>query len=116
LEELCESADFSPGRAADVNMSDTNPFLSRCKNTAGSMARRLITMNVGHIGTGPCRVRKGDRICVLLGCSIPLILRPREGQPSYQVVGECYLHGFMDGEVLKGLEGGKFKIEEFQLS
>jgi hypothetical protein len=80
------------------------------------MARRLITTNKGHIGMGPCRVRKGDGICVLLGCSIPLILQPRQGQPSYQVVGECYLHGFMDGEVLKELESGKFKIEEYQLS
>jgi hypothetical protein len=121
LEELCESAERdigSPAMAADVNLSKlkTNIFLSRCNDTTVSMARRLITTNEGHIGMGPCRVRKGDRICVLLGCSIPLILRLREGQPSYQVVGECYLHGFMDGEVLKELESGKFKIEEFHLS
>jgi hypothetical protein len=121
LEELCESAESdngSPAGAADVNISepDTNIFLSRCNDTTDSMARRLITTNEGHIGMGPCRVRKGDRICVLLGCSIPLILRPCEGQSSYQVVGECYLHGFMDGEVLKELESGKFKVEEFQLS
>jgi hypothetical protein len=119
LEEFCESAgtdNDSPARAGDVDISDTNIFLLRCNDTTGSMARRLITTNKGHIGMGPYRVRKGDRIYVLLGCSVPLILRPRQGQPSYQVVGECYLHGFMDGEVLKELESGKFKIEEFQLS
>ncbi len=62
----------------------------------------------------PCRVRKGDQICVLLGCNIPLILRQRKIEGTYEIVGECYLHGFMDGEALR--ESGKFILEDFVLS
>jgi hypothetical protein len=64
----------------------------------------------------PCRVRKGDQICVLLGCSIPLILRQRKDESSHEVIGECYLHGFMNGEALEELDSGEFKIEDVQLS
>lgn len=73
-------------------------------------------MNEGHFGMAPWRVQKGDKICVLLGCSIPLVLRPRLDTNSYEVIGECYLHGFMNGEVLGDLDGERVNIEEFEFS
>ena len=69
----------------------------------------------------PCRAEKGDQIWVLRGCSIPMILRKRkqstreEGQ-GYEVIGECYLHGYMDGEIMKEVEGGKTEVEKIVLS
>jgi hypothetical protein len=118
LEELCLAADSTSLSATtkDVDMSDTNVFLSRMRDTTESMGRRLITTNAGYIGMGPCRVKKGDKICVLLGCSIPLILRHRPGTTSSEVIGECYLHGFMNGEVLVDLDTESSKIKEFELS
>jgi hypothetical protein len=120
LEELCRAAEmpaFSERRLEEYKeKSGSNSFLSRFKDTTESMARRLITTNKGHIGMAPCRVRKGDRICVLFGCSIPMILRQRGDGSSYEVIGECYLHGFMNGEALEGLDNGRFTVEAFQLS
>jgi len=41
---------------------------------------------------GLCRAQKGAIIYVLFRCSIPLVLRLREGNSSYKVIGEYYLH------------------------
>ena len=54
---------------------------------------------------GPRGTRLGDRICVLFGCSVPVLLRPRM-DPSgsqimhYEVVGESYIYGMMNGEAI----------------
>lgn len=44
--------------------------------------------------------RVGDEVCVLFGMEVPFILRPVPGSSSleYELVGECYVHGMMDGE------------------
>jgi hypothetical protein len=39
---------------------------------------------------------EGDLLCVLWGCSVPLVLRI-EGD-HHVLVGECYAYGIMDGE------------------
>ena len=40
-------------------------------------------------------------ICVLLGCDMPMLLRPIANS-QYQVVGDCYVHGLMNGEAFLG--------------
>lgn len=40
----------------------------------------------------------GDSIAMLEEGSVFFVLRPCEG--GYRYVGECYVHGLMDGEVL----------------
>ena len=61
----------------------------------------------GYIGVGPPTVQKGDKICALLGCDIPLIIRP-DGD-LYNVVGDCFVYGIMKGEVMKDIEQSKLK-------
>jgi hypothetical protein len=62
--------------------------------------RSFFTTKEGFIGLAPKAARTGDVVCVLLGCSSPLVLRPIESK--YQVVGECYVEGMMRGELLLG--------------
>jgi hypothetical protein len=118
LEELCLAAfsTFDSQITGIVDVSDEVSFYLRFRDTTKYMTRRLVTSELGHIGMGPSRVRKGDRICVLLGCSIPLILRARAGTTSYEVIGECYLDGFMNGEALIPADGYSSHIEEYELS
>jgi len=52
-------------------------------------------------GIGPLAAKKGDHVTVLLGCEVPIILRPTTNG-GYKVVGEAYCDGFMDGEALLG--------------
>jgi hypothetical protein len=43
-------------------------------------------------------IKPGDIVALLLGGEVPIILRP-DGH-DYTFGGECYIHGFMDGEGL----------------
>ncbi len=68
--------------------------------------RRPYVGKGGYIGIGPKFMAPGDLICVLYGAFVPFVLRPvrRDGKERYEVVGECYCDGIMDGEALERLE------------
>ena len=61
--------------------------------------------DVGYrFGIAPTDAKVGDIVCVLLGCSVPVVLSPitpANASNGYRLVGEAYLHGVMDGEVLR---------------
>jgi hypothetical protein len=63
-----------------------------------SHRRQLITTEMGYIGLGPPRVKEGDFISILLGASVPVVLRQKGDK--WWVVGESFVCGIMDGEVL----------------
>ena len=63
--------------------------------------RSFITTEEGYIGLAPKATKPGDQVCILLGCRNPLVLRPVSGL-QYKVVGECYVHGLMNGEAFLG--------------
>lgn len=51
------------------------------------------------MGLGPGDVEAGDVVCVVRGSRVPVVLRPVAGKESvYRLVGDCYVHGIMDGE------------------
>lgn len=56
----------------------------------------------GYIGFGPHDMKEGDDVCILLGASVPFVLRPVEGGTKHEFVGHCFVQGIMDGEALKG--------------
>ncbi|TVY82211.1 Heterokaryon incompatibility protein 6 OR allele [Lachnellula suecica] len=57
--------------------------------------RRFFTTDDGHIGTAPAGAQVADAICLLLGTYAPMVLR-QTASGSFQVVGECYVHGLAD--------------------
>ena len=63
--------------------------------------RLLITTTDGRLGLAPEGTEAGDRVCVVLGCNSPLILRPKDSL-NHEVVGECCMDGIMAGEALLG--------------
>ena len=75
--------------------------------------RVLITTSKGHMGLGPKVSKPGDVLCVLGGGIVPLLLRPANGY--FQVVGECFVHGIMEGEVVELWKDGKLKDEVFEV-
>jgi hypothetical protein len=62
-----------------------------------SEGRKLITTDTGYLGLVPQCVQRRDIIVVLLGCNFPVLLR--HYKDGYHVLGECYIHGLMAGEV-----------------
>ncbi|KAI1776789.1 heterokaryon incompatibility protein-domain-containing protein [Hypoxylon cercidicola] len=92
-----------------------------------------------HLGLAPEEAQEGDSIFIVLGCSVPLVLRPRpnpgngtSSQPAgiqngingqhanpqehvrtYTLIGDCYIDDMMDGQALAHQVGDweKIKIE-----
>lgn len=52
----------------------------------------------GHIGMAPELSEVGDKIVLLHGMEVPYLMRGGSGR--YQLVGDAYVHGIMDGEGL----------------
>ncbi|EFQ93331.1 hypothetical protein PTT_09326 [Pyrenophora teres f. teres 0-1] len=89
-------------------------FLSRFHDTARKKARRLMVTERGYVGVAPCRARPGDVVAVLLGCSIPLVLR-KASQDAWQVVGEGFMYGYMNGEVVEQVKSGTVSVHRLRL-
>lgn len=83
---------------------------------SGMRGRSIAITSKGYIGAMPQGVQAGDLVCVLFGCSVPVVLRKRTGDESYSFIGECYLHGFMDAEAIAFQVKGELKERSFILS
>jgi Heterokaryon incompatibility protein (HET) len=73
-----------------------------------SLTRSFCCTEKGHMGLIPPESRIGDLVCIIFGAQTPFILRRAETKdegggdesPSYRLVGECYIHAMMDGEMI----------------
>jgi hypothetical protein len=81
--------------------SAKNTFFGRFFDIMDNMLLRMMTTCNGRIGMVSERTMEGDLICLLLGCSVPLVLRESERKGEFTLVGECYLDGCMNGEELE---------------
>ena len=58
------------------------------------------------MGMVPMESKPGDEVCILLGGSAPFVLRHADRSHHidvndyYTLVGDCYLHGIMNGELM----------------
>jgi hypothetical protein len=77
-----------------------NNFMRKFLNVCSSL-RFFITAD-GHIGMGPFAMQEKDVVVVLFGGPVPYILRPKGGH--YELVGECYVHGIMEGKAIYDLK------------
>jgi hypothetical protein len=89
--------------------SMTAEFITRVRQT---VLNRQMFRTTGRwlIGLGPSNshssytIKDGDMIYIISGLSVPCILRQVPEKPYYYLVGECYIHGFMDGEEMNFLD------------
>jgi hypothetical protein len=93
-----------PSNAADVftqkvlRMSRYDP--RGLKNIARTIpGRRLGITDKSYAGLVPTSTRRGNKVCTLHGFAVTFILRERG--PRYELVGDCYMHGMMQGEMLE---------------
>jgi hypothetical protein len=61
--------------------------------------RRFFRTEEGRLGWGPDQTKEGDVVCVLNGVDVPLVLR-RVCDRGFEVIGDAYVHGIMDGEAM----------------
>lgn len=58
---------------------------------------RFFETEVGCVGAGPDMVQPGDRLCVLAGSGVPVLLR--ESEDGFLHVGQCFVLGLMEGRL-----------------
>ncbi|KAF5685233.1 heterokaryon incompatibility (het-6OR allele) [Fusarium circinatum] len=62
--------------------------------------RRVYLTDEGHIGLAFSSALEGDSVWVVSACPVPLVMRPR-ADGTYQMIGDSYVHGIMEGEGVK---------------
>jgi hypothetical protein len=93
--------------------------------------RRLFVTQRGYLGLGPPDAQIGDSVCILKGCSVPVILRKEEKPLNYEIAGiagliemksqyfrfiaESFVLGIMDGEVIDEFEIRKEELQKIIL-
>ncbi len=141
------------GQRGDLNTRELILF-GKCPSMAIDFLRRVqsvvwkrslvSTWREHFLGLAPSKAREGDLICILYGCSVPVVLRkvareasddnpispmtwtgsneeiiPRTSSSKsnhyYKFIGECYIHGMMDGEALRHQRIRGLQQQEFEL-
>ncbi|PTB62266.1 HET-domain-containing protein [Trichoderma citrinoviride] len=83
-----------------------------------ALGRRFFITKKGYFGLGPQKARAGDRIAVLFGSGVSFVLRrchTAEGKRVWRIVGESYVHGIMQGEVIQKWEFGSAEAQMLHL-
>ena len=80
-----------------------------------SEGRSFVVTKSGRLAWCPQTCQEGDIISVLAGGRVPFVLRKVEGQENYQLVGDAYVHGIMDGEAVDEMYNDGNDWEYFDL-
>ncbi|KAH7153104.1 heterokaryon incompatibility protein-domain-containing protein [Dactylonectria macrodidyma] len=100
--------------AADVRelAPDGDAFRWSHEATLVARYRKFGVTTSGLFFIGPEMMERGDVIAVLYGAKTPIALRKRPDDDGWTLVGECYVHGIMNGEAL---EDDELEEEEFTI-
>ncbi|KAF2001693.1 hypothetical protein P154DRAFT_158008 [Amniculicola lignicola CBS 123094] len=89
-----------PTELAPADVSRRHNMLVHMK--LATFARRFFWTKRGYMGLAPAAAEVGDEVCVLFGGQVLYVVRPFD-ETKHEFIGECYLHGWMDGEAVRGL-------------
>lgn len=70
----------------------------------------FFSTNTGIIGSGMRMYHVGDVLCILVGCKLPLILRP-EPDGLYKIIDAVYVKGLTEAEFIKD---NKYQTSRFE--
>lgn len=80
------------------NMGKFDVYLSMLYRNLG---RKPFLTESGYVGIGPGGMKKGDVVSVFLGAELPYVLRRAGDVGGWFLVGDAYVHGVMDGEIVE---------------
>jgi hypothetical protein len=135
MTEICVSSpqlasSIRHGKADYEPLVDTRRVLRNCESTMTTDFMRhvrhtvwnrqmFLTKEKNFLCLGPSNshssltIQENDVIFVLQGCSVPVILRPHPPPGDYySLVGECYVHGIMDGEAFAEYQNEGWALSE----
>ena len=99
------------------NMQTAEPATSRAQSVKTAWVvltfmvwalrnRAIIITSQGYLGVGPALTEVGDSVILFGGFETPFVMRKASkidndaAEKDFCILGECYLHGFMNGELL----------------
>ena len=97
--------------AADSFQRKSASYIAALQDTLHGW--RFIVTKKGYVGVVPNMARIGDVIAILKGGRVPFILQESVVRPgAFRLVGECYVHGLMNGEglSLQGVVEREFRL------
>jgi hypothetical protein len=100
-------------RLRDMKLGEGKGEAFETKAINAATGRCFFATSKGFLGLGPRSMQRGDIVAVLFGGRVPFILRSMDGH--FRLVGECYVHGIMDGEVVQMWKDGELSESEFEL-
>jgi hypothetical protein len=114
LSALADSANMSNSTYKQKLLGETLYFNERF--IEASSLRRFCITEGGFMGLVAPNSDVGDAVCLIWGMQTPYILRVAPDQdmnlaaPLYQLIGECYMHGMMDGEMADADKESTFTV------
>jgi hypothetical protein len=102
----------APG-ADDVASDDSSTLEYQTQVYQICNERRIFRTKNGSCGLGPQCMRTGDIVVVLYGGETPYVLRPHGDK--YLLMGETYIDGIMNGQIIDEMEAGRLQEQEFCL-
>lgn len=89
-------------------------FIQRVRSVIWNRTLFTITDTLGRtlFGLGPAEIGRRHTVCILHGCSVPVVLE--QVKNAWTLVGECFVYGIMDGELMQMSEYTS-KTQEFLL-
>ena len=89
------------GNLAFDSLRKTSQILPNRALSPTIRGRKLIITKSGFMGLAPFWVEAGQKLAVLLGCSMPVLLSPCG--THFHMKGDCFVQGWMKGELLDAL-------------
>jgi Heterokaryon incompatibility protein (HET) len=114
-ERLCQSDKCTEARKANVIHHESTEIGRLNVKTVMRLddgMHRLAEMDRGFLGLVPKGARVGDLICIIKGCSVPVVLR--KITDYYIHVGPCFVLGFVN-QIAKLAEEGYMESERLQI-
>jgi hypothetical protein len=64
------------------------------------------------LGKGWESISSGGLVCGIFGCDVPLVLRPVGSH--YELIGDCYVEGIMEGEAMEAVYDYVAEVDEME--
>ncbi|KAL7768395.1 hypothetical protein ACKLNR_002696 [Fusarium oxysporum f. sp. zingiberi] len=98
-ESVKEESSDDHGSEDRIPDRDTSGMYEKTESVSEGTSTTQESMTV--LGLCPPDTKEGDFICILLGCSVPGVLRETTDKRHMILIGEAYVHGKMDGEAME---------------
>jgi hypothetical protein len=95
------TSDSSQTTPINVSMDEGDVGIANCLLGLLRANNEFIISNGGYMGFVPTGSIVGDRLCILFGCPMPLVVRPNGDK--FELIGKAYIYGMMQGEMVQKL-------------